>query len=335
MSERGQITTSQLQTFLQIAQWGSFSGAAACLDVAQPTISGRVRSLERIVGGPLFARRGRKVALTERGEAFRAYAERAIAVLDEGVVAAALGAAGQTGRVTLGVSDSALADSFLGAAVARFHRDHPGVEIAAEIASCGYLVSALDDRVVRLGFLPWSHDSPPYDTLEPLLRFRERLQVVASPRHPLAVRGDLTLEEVSRLAGPFLRLWWSRRSRQALDALGKLPEPARRGTDPGRPPRPPSAPRRRPVRPQRDRSRDRRGHPRDPASPRPAANLLRERTGGPPGLRSARRRPGLRRSTAGGGRQSPGSPLNRAAIYDGRGFAGTRPRGPQRDALPG
>lgn len=226
MSERGQITTSQLQTFLQIAQWGSFSGAAACLDVAQPTISGRVRSLERIVGGPLFARRGRKVALTERGEAFRAYAERAIAVLDEGVVAAALGAAGQTGRVTLGVSDSALADSFLGAAVARFHRDHPGVEIAAEIASCGYLVSALDDRVVRLGFLPWSHDSPPYDTLEPLLRFRERLQVVASPRHPLAVRGDLTLEEVSRLAGPFLRLWWSRRSRQALDALGKLPEPA-------------------------------------------------------------------------------------------------------------
>jgi LysR family transcriptional regulator, low CO2-responsive transcriptional regulator len=225
MSERGQITTSQLQTFLQIAQWGSFSGAASCLDVAQPTISGRVRSLERIVGGPLFARRGRKVALTERGEAFRAYAERALAVLDEGVLAATLGAAGQTGRVTLGVSDSALADSFLGAAVARFHRDHPGVEIAAEMASCDYLVSALGDRVVRLAFLPWSHASPPFDTLVPLLRFRERLQVVTSARHPLAARDDLTLEDVSRLAAPFLRLWWSRRSRQALDALGKLPEP--------------------------------------------------------------------------------------------------------------
>src|SRR5215469_7352471 len=99
MPERGQITTSQLQTFLQIAQWGSFSGAALCLDVAQPTISGRVRSLERIVGGPLFARRGRKVALTQRGEAFRGYAERALAVLDEGLRAATLGAAGQTGRV--------------------------------------------------------------------------------------------------------------------------------------------------------------------------------------------------------------------------------------------
>jgi LysR family transcriptional regulator, low CO2-responsive transcriptional regulator len=225
MSERGQITTSQLQTFLQIARSGSFSGAASCLDVAQPTISGRVRSLERIAGGPLFARRGRTVTLTQRGEAFRTYAERALAVLDEGILAAALGAAGQTGRVTLGVSDSALADSFLGVAVARFHRDHPAVEIAAEMASCDYLVSALGDRVVRLAFLPWSHASPPYGTLVPLLRFRERLQVVTSARHPLAAKDDLTLEDVSRLAAPFLRLWWSRQSRQALDALAKLPEP--------------------------------------------------------------------------------------------------------------
>lgn len=225
MPGRGQITTSQLQTFLQIARLGSFSGAASCLDVAQPTISGRVRSLERMAGGPLFVRRGRTVALTQRGEAFRAYAERALAVLDEGVLAATLSAAGQTGRVRIGVSDSALADSFLGAAVARFHRAHPGVEITAEMFSCDYLVSALGDRVLRLAFLPWSHDSPPSDTLMPLLRFRERLQVVASARHPLAAKDDLTLDDVSRLAAPFLRLWWNRRSRQALDALGKLPEP--------------------------------------------------------------------------------------------------------------
>ena len=225
MPDRGQITTSQLQTFLQIARSGSFSGAASCLDVAQPTISGRVRSLERTAGGPLFVRRGRKVALTQRGEAFRAYAERALAVLDEGILAATLCTAGQTGRVTIGVSDSALADSFLGAAVARFHRDHPAVEVAAEMASCDYLVSALGDRVVRLAFLPWSHDSPRFDTLVPLLRFRERLEVVASARHPLAAKDDLTLEDVSRLAAPFLRLWWSRRSQRALDALGKLPGP--------------------------------------------------------------------------------------------------------------
>lgn len=225
MPERGQITTQQLRTFLRIAQTGSFSGAASCLDVAQPTISGRVRALERTVGGALFARRGRRVALTPRGEAFLGYAERALAVLDEGVLAATLGAPGQAGRLKLGVSDSALADSFVGAAVARFHGGHPAVEVVAVMASCDDLVPALADRVVQLAFLPWSHASPPFEELVPLLRFRERLRVVTSAAHPLAAKDDLTLADVSRLAAPFLRLWWSRGSRQALDALGTLPEP--------------------------------------------------------------------------------------------------------------
>ena len=225
MPERGQITTQQLQTFLRIAQAGSFTGAASCLDVAQPTISGRVRALERAVGGPLFARRGRRVALTSRGEAFRGYAERALAVLDEGVLAATLGAPGQAGRLTLGVSDSALADSFLGAAVAQFNGSHPAVAVVAVMASCDDLVPALADRVVQLAFLPWSHASPPLEALVPLLRFRERLQVVTSAHHPLAAGDNLTLADVGRLAAPFLRLWWSRQSRQALEALGTLPEP--------------------------------------------------------------------------------------------------------------
>lgn len=225
MPERAQITTQQLRTFLRIAQTGSFSGAATCLDVAQPTISGRVRALESTVGGPLFVRRGRRVALTSRGEAFRGYAERALAVLDEGVLAATLGAPGQAGRLTIGVSDSALADSFLGAAVAQFNGGHRAVEVAAVMASCDDLVPALHDRVVQLAFLPWSHASPPFEALVPLLRFRERLQVVTSTRHPLAARDDLTLADVGQLAAPFLRLWWGRQSRQALDALGRLPEP--------------------------------------------------------------------------------------------------------------
>src|SRR6266508_1676379 len=112
------ITGQQLVTFLAIIRTGSFSRAALSLDVAQPTISARVKALEEAAGGALFARRGRSIGLTTRGEAFQAYAERALAVLEEGLRAARLGEDGPIGRVTLGVSDSALADSFLGTAVA-------------------------------------------------------------------------------------------------------------------------------------------------------------------------------------------------------------------------
>lgn len=226
MDDVGQLTTAQLETFLRIAQSGSFSDTALTLGVAQPTISGRVRTLEHTIGGRLFTRRGRRVALTPRGEAFRGHAEQALAALAEGVRAARLGDTGHTGRLAIGLSDSSLADSFLGTAVARFHREHPGVEITMESSSCESLVRALHERTLRFAILPWPYAAPSFDPLRPLLRFREHLQVVTAAGHPLASTPNPTLGEVVRRAAPFLQVWWNQPSRRALDALAVLPSPA-------------------------------------------------------------------------------------------------------------
>lgn len=224
MLDATQITTFQLQAFLAICETGSFSKAAMSLDIAQPTISGRVRSLERALGGPLFVRRGRGVELSVRGEAFRSYAERSLAVLSEGLLASRLGVSGPVGRVVLGVSDSALADSFLGAAVARLSQTHPTVEIVAEMTSCTSLIEALQDGVYALALMPWPYAGRDSHTLKPLLRFREHLRLVVSATHPLAGRAS-TMDEVCTLASPFLRLWWNQDSRRQLEALADLPEP--------------------------------------------------------------------------------------------------------------
>jgi DNA-binding transcriptional LysR family regulator len=225
MSDPSSITTQQLATFVRIVQTGSFSAAALALDVAQPTVSGRIKGLEESVGAPLFTRRGRRIALTERGEAFLPFAQRALNVLDEGVVAARLSDAGFAGRVTLGVSDSSLVDSFLGRAVARFHREHPAVEVIAEMSSCEHLVAALHDGVLKLALLPWPYASPSFDPLKPVLRFRERLQLACSSSHPLARKSGLTLADLATSTAPLLRLWWNQPSRRELDALENLPEP--------------------------------------------------------------------------------------------------------------
>src|SRR5687768_15329609 len=96
----------QLRAFDRIVREGSFSRAAQVLDIAQPTISARIRMLEQAVGGALFVRRGRRLALTEVGESFLPYARRALSVLAEGVEAARLTQEGQRGRLTLGVIES-------------------------------------------------------------------------------------------------------------------------------------------------------------------------------------------------------------------------------------
>lgn len=57
----------QIRAFVQVAELGSFTRAAAVLQVAQPALSRQVRALEVDLRQPLFARNGRGVTLTEAG----------------------------------------------------------------------------------------------------------------------------------------------------------------------------------------------------------------------------------------------------------------------------
>ncbi|MBN9000374.1 MAG: LysR family transcriptional regulator [Rhizobiales bacterium] len=71
------MDVDQLRSFDRIIRDGSFTKAAARLNVTQATISARIRTLEDQVGGPLLTR-GRKVELTERGATFLPYARRVL-----------------------------------------------------------------------------------------------------------------------------------------------------------------------------------------------------------------------------------------------------------------
>ena len=63
-----QGTLTQLETFYWITRLGTFRAAAAQLYVTQPTISLRVRDLERTLGVRLFERHGRQMRLTTEGD---------------------------------------------------------------------------------------------------------------------------------------------------------------------------------------------------------------------------------------------------------------------------
>ncbi len=81
------IGPAELETFIAIAELGSFSKAAERLSLAQPSVSNRVQRLERVVKARLFERTTRAVILTQAGERLRARVEPIIrdlhAVLDE------------------------------------------------------------------------------------------------------------------------------------------------------------------------------------------------------------------------------------------------------------
>jgi len=63
----GGMDLKQLDTFVRVAELGSFTRAASVLRVAQPALSRQVRALEIELRQPLFDRNGRGVTLTPAG----------------------------------------------------------------------------------------------------------------------------------------------------------------------------------------------------------------------------------------------------------------------------
>ncbi|RUM97605.1 LysR family transcriptional regulator [Pseudaminobacter arsenicus] len=68
------MDTELARTFLEIVSAGSFIRAAERLNVAQTTVSSRIRILEERIGRPLFVRNKTGASLTPAGEQFLRYA---------------------------------------------------------------------------------------------------------------------------------------------------------------------------------------------------------------------------------------------------------------------
>ncbi len=71
-----ELNYNHLRYFWVTAIEGGMTAAAERLGVAQPTVSSQIRSLEQAVGGPLFIRGSRPLALTETGRMVLRYAEQ-------------------------------------------------------------------------------------------------------------------------------------------------------------------------------------------------------------------------------------------------------------------
>ena len=65
-----------LNTFIQVAELGSFSKAGEKLGYSQPTVSVQIRQLEQELGARLFDRVGHMVRLTETGQEVLIHAQQ-------------------------------------------------------------------------------------------------------------------------------------------------------------------------------------------------------------------------------------------------------------------
>ncbi|SFO95575.1 DNA-binding transcriptional regulator, LysR family [Pseudomonas sp. NFACC24-1] len=71
-----------MQVFVRVVERGSFSAVARELNLGQPAVSKQIRALEQHLGGALFARSTRHLALTDQGQRFYAESKDILASVD-------------------------------------------------------------------------------------------------------------------------------------------------------------------------------------------------------------------------------------------------------------
>lgn len=182
----------QLRYFVTAARSLHFSRAADELYVSQPSLSLQIARLEEELGTPLFHRRGRRVSLTDAGEALLPLAERILAQEKEArrVVQQVRGL--ERGRLSL-CALPALDQHLLPPWLAQFRREHPGVEIRVrEQRPAGAVARAVAEGRADLGFVHLPCEAEGL-AVRPLLE--DTFALVVPEAHPFAERNCVPLAE--------------------------------------------------------------------------------------------------------------------------------------------
>ena len=183
----------ELQVFLMVAKEGSFSRAAERLFRTQPAVSLAIRKLEDSLGKPLFVRGSRPVRMTDAGTLLKDYAERLINLRDEAKKGLSELEGLKRGELSLGVNESSI--HALLPALAKFRRLHPGVQIRVHRMFSRDIPHEVLNYRLDLGAVSFVPRDPQLQASEIL---KDELTLVVPPKHALAKRGEVEVEELGK-----------------------------------------------------------------------------------------------------------------------------------------
>jgi LysR family transcriptional regulator, low CO2-responsive transcriptional regulator len=186
------MTLRQLTTLRTLERAGSLSAAGRELGLSQPAVSLQMKELRAEVGVELFRAQGKRLELTEAGEALARYADRILGLVEE-APAAARARARRGGLVRVAAS-STPGVSLLPNLIARYRRSHPDVLVTLTVTNTEDVEQRIRRAEVDLGVVggrlgsgdlrvePWGSDE---------------LVLVVSRSHRLAGRRTVAPSDLS------------------------------------------------------------------------------------------------------------------------------------------
>lgn len=203
----------QLRVFVAVAHSRSLAEASERVHLSQPAISIALRKLEENVGGALFARTTRQLALTPEGEAFLPVAVRLLNDWNEAFEDLNDQFSKQRGKVTVAALPT-LAAGLFPRVIKLFHEAYPRINLSLHDVLADQI-----NQMVREGRADLGLSVPPSDaddlTFEPVLE--DSYVVVCPCGHPLLAQSAIAWSQLA--AYPFIGINRLSSSRQDIDRI--------------------------------------------------------------------------------------------------------------------
>lgn len=141
-----------LQTFADVVRLGSFSAAAARLNLTQPAVSLQIRQLEQKLGLRLIERVGRKATPTAAGRALLAHGGQIEAAVKAALENLAQHSRSVTGRVRIGIGATACIH-ILPPVLSDLRRRFPQLILEVRTGNAPDILRAIEENSLDLGLV--------------------------------------------------------------------------------------------------------------------------------------------------------------------------------------
>ena len=180
---------AQVEGFLEVARRGNLSRAAEALFITQPALTARLRALEAEIGGALFRRGRRGMALTDAGRTFLPYAELAVRALLDG--ASAIERLPMAAELVIGAAP-AISTYVLPDLLVRYEAANPTVRLSVRTGHSEEILEMAVRGDIEVGLVRELH----HPALETIVLYDDELILVVEPGHALARRRRARLDQV-------------------------------------------------------------------------------------------------------------------------------------------
>jgi len=185
------LNIDHIEAFLYVVHYKSIHKAANALFLSQPTVTARIKSLERELNVELFHRDGRSVILSDKGKDFVPFATQIVETFQRGKKQ--LEETQESDRVCIG-TNGVTAQYFLAYALPKWKKDFPHLYFQIITGSTAVILEKLQSHQINMGLIQYVHSEGIYNEL----LLSNAVKLVMHREHPFIQKNVMNAKELAR-----------------------------------------------------------------------------------------------------------------------------------------